>query len=332
MTSSGPPSLLWIDDEVESDDPIIQLLELEGFRVECAATGRCGMAKIGASSWDAILLDLHLPDIAGLMVLRSIRGAGVNCVLVVISGWYLDGEHERASLELGADVFIRKPVIFDDLICALRHAIEGHTDTGWRRSKHTSRPTTAQLLAFHDQTGADDHDAIEEVSSQLLDVVVRRLARRFPHAPNDLRIDATEDALLEYLARPERFDPSRMVPLDGYLFCAACRNLINYLDSERRRKARERQYVEQAVPKTFPSSVSSSEIRTEQLIAATSPNSAERGAMKLWLNGERSTAAFAKALGFVNLSAAQQRAQVKRFKDRVIKRLTRRFGPRHTAR
>jgi DNA-binding response OmpR family regulator len=65
------PSLLWIDDEVQPSSAEVHLLELEGFLVDCSPTGAAGLAMARNKNYEAILLDLHLPDIPGLAVSRD---------------------------------------------------------------------------------------------------------------------------------------------------------------------------------------------------------------------------------------------------------------------
>lgn len=66
------PRILWIDDQLEPDDAGVTLLRLEGFDVEVAFTGGEGLAKARASRFDAVLLDLRLPDMYGLSVLSRL--------------------------------------------------------------------------------------------------------------------------------------------------------------------------------------------------------------------------------------------------------------------
>jgi DNA-binding response OmpR family regulator len=62
---SARPTLLWIDDEVSAVDVEIRFLELQGFRVDCTATGADGLARARSGGYDGILLDLKLPDLPG---------------------------------------------------------------------------------------------------------------------------------------------------------------------------------------------------------------------------------------------------------------------------
>lgn len=155
----------------------------------------------------------------------------------------------------------------------------------------------------------------------------RRLQRVFPRTAADLIADAVEDALLEYARRPDRFDPSRDVPLERYLFTAASRNLINALDSERRRREREARCGEVMLAAKLEATldeleaVRELETKLESSVVASSKH--ERAAVHLWLAGERRTQALAEALALSHLTFHNQRVEVKRFKDRILKRCLR---------
>ena len=65
--------ILIIDDEAEIRESLETLLQLEGYSVVVAETGKEGLAQIGERSFDVVLLDLALPDKNGMDVLAEIR-------------------------------------------------------------------------------------------------------------------------------------------------------------------------------------------------------------------------------------------------------------------
>jgi PleD family two-component response regulator len=69
--------ILWIDDEVESGDALLRLCALEGLRIDVAGSGGEGLATAKARSYDAIIIDLHLPDMFGLTVIQRLRRAAL---------------------------------------------------------------------------------------------------------------------------------------------------------------------------------------------------------------------------------------------------------------
>lgn len=100
-------------------DTSARLLAEAGFDVEQALSGVLGLAMARSASYDAILLDLRLPDMSGLDVLKELRAAGVAAPTLVLTGF---GTIEAAveAMKLGAVDFRQKPLIGDDLVVAVR--------------------------------------------------------------------------------------------------------------------------------------------------------------------------------------------------------------------
>lgn len=143
----------------------------------------------------------------------------------------------------------------------------------------------------------------------------------------EFAVDATEDASLEYGANPARFDPSRLRSVVDFVYVIARRNLLDRLRAETALKHRESAYAKEhgavAVPQMREPR---SDIDLWAGILAVTTDPKERRATELWLDGA-GTLSIAQALGYGHLPADGQRAEVKRFKDRLIKRLSRYFGP-----
>ncbi len=72
------PRLLWIDDEIGTDHAAVRLMELEGVEVACAPTGAVGLALALTNVYDGIILDLRLPDLGGMTILKRILAAGLS--------------------------------------------------------------------------------------------------------------------------------------------------------------------------------------------------------------------------------------------------------------
>lgn len=119
---AGPPRILVVDDE-----PAIRRF----LRVSLTASGHIiselesGLPAIDAArrgAADLILLDLGLPDIDGLEVIRQIRAAGSAVPIVVLSS--RDNETAKVeALDLGADDYVTKPFGVDELLARIRAAL-----------------------------------------------------------------------------------------------------------------------------------------------------------------------------------------------------------------
>lgn len=168
-----------------------------------------------------------------------------------------------------------------------------------------------------------DRDRVQELA-RLLPQLQNRLRRAFPRTSDDVRHDAAVDALVGYWIRPDQYDQQRGVPLEAYLYQAARRNVIDVHRSEARRRARECAYAQIVRTLASPRWLVAASAFQERLTlcGASIASTTERSALCLWASGE-GVLVIAAALGIDALPASHQRAEVKRFKDRMIKRLRR---------
>ena len=116
-------SILIIDDEEIIREALDTLLSAEGYRVTTAATGRAGLDAIGNKPFDAVLLDLMLPDMNGIEVLDEIRRADDELPVIMITA-YGTIESAVAATKQGAFYYFTKPFKNDEVLAVLRNAIE----------------------------------------------------------------------------------------------------------------------------------------------------------------------------------------------------------------
>ena len=107
--------ILVIDDEYGIRTGVRQILELEGFTVEEAETGKDALAALDRSTFDVILIDYRLPDIDGLTLLQAIRSRELDVMTCMITA-YANIETAIAATRQGIDFFLPKPFSPDDLI------------------------------------------------------------------------------------------------------------------------------------------------------------------------------------------------------------------------
>jgi PAS domain S-box-containing protein len=120
-TIASPCRLLVIDDEPLVRAHVRRLLERHGYSVQEAAGGIAGLEAIGRSAPDVVLLDMTMPDLDGVEVLRRIRTSDVNVPVVLCSG-NLQSAFER-GLEPGmAQAMLQKPFGHDALLEAIENA------------------------------------------------------------------------------------------------------------------------------------------------------------------------------------------------------------------
>jgi len=114
------PAVLVIDDEGPYSRVVAEVLQRKGFRVRTAAHGPSGLFAAKRDHPDLILLDIMMPEIDGLAVVRKIRAepALARTPVVVISA-LAAAEDRQAALDAGADAFLRKPFTMEELALAI---------------------------------------------------------------------------------------------------------------------------------------------------------------------------------------------------------------------
>lgn len=119
--SGQEATLLVIEDEPEIRRFLRASLPAHGYRLHEATTGRDGLAEAKARNPDLILLDLGLPDMEGVEVIRQVREWTTTPIIVLSAR---DQELVKvAALDLGADDYITKPFGLDELLARLRTAL-----------------------------------------------------------------------------------------------------------------------------------------------------------------------------------------------------------------
>ncbi len=121
--TEAPAQILVIDDDKAMRDACFQILSRQGFRVELAPSARHGLSLLERLSFDAILLDLVMPDMDGLEALKKIKAQDPEAEVIIITGY---GTIQSAveSIKAGAFHFLSKPFVPDDLRTLVNRALE----------------------------------------------------------------------------------------------------------------------------------------------------------------------------------------------------------------
>ena len=113
-------AVLVIDDETQMQRLLTIALEAAGYRVTTAGSGQEGLALIARQRHDLIILDLGLPDVSGVLVLKQLREWTQTPVIILT---VQDGEAEKVdALDTGADDYVTKPFNTAELLARLRAA------------------------------------------------------------------------------------------------------------------------------------------------------------------------------------------------------------------
>lgn len=148
MSNLSDTTVLVIEDEPDLREGLQHNLELEGYTVDTAADGNEGLRKAREGRASLILLDLMLPVMPGLEVLRTLRDTGHETPVIIISAKGQDRD-KVAGLELGADDYLTKPFGLSELTARIR-AVLRRTQAG-ARAGVTNKPT-ATVMKFPDLT------------------------------------------------------------------------------------------------------------------------------------------------------------------------------------
>ena len=139
--------VLIVDDEPALSDHLARALGEAGYAVDVAADGERADFAVRTESYDAVLLDLGLPKIDGLTLLRGWRSSGVSVPVLVLTArgsW-----HETVEgIDSGADDYVAKPFQMEEVLARLRGLIRrasGQTQQVLRCRDVTLDPRLARV-------------------------------------------------------------------------------------------------------------------------------------------------------------------------------------------
>jgi CheY-like chemotaxis protein len=113
--------VLLVDDEQEFIEALSERLKMRGMDATLALDGEQALAAVKGDEPDVVLLDLKMPGMDGLEVLRRIKKAYSHLQVVMLTGHGTEEDGEQA-LRLGAYAYLLKPVDLDQLVETLRDA------------------------------------------------------------------------------------------------------------------------------------------------------------------------------------------------------------------
>lgn len=181
----SPIRVLLVDDEPALTNLVKMALHYEGWDVEVAHDGQEAIAKCDKVGPDVLVLDIMLPDVDGLEILRRVRESDVYTPTLFLTA--RDSVMDRVTgLTSGADDYMTKPFSLEELVARLRGLL--------RRSSHLERPADEAL----------------RVGDLTLDGASREVTRD----GTPISLSSTEFELLRFLMRNPRRALSRTEILD----------------------------------------------------------------------------------------------------------------------
>jgi DNA-binding response OmpR family regulator len=162
------PTVLVIDDEQIICDLLRTMLSSAGYKVITAPSGREGLALFCRQRPQFTLLDLRMPDMHGIDVLREIRKVDQYAAVIILTAWGTD-ELESQARKLGVTDFLSKSMTFDAIMASTERVLQRSVSTPGRRAASGSDTAVPAGAA---ETGAilvvDDEPGIRDMLTQSL--------------------------------------------------------------------------------------------------------------------------------------------------------------------
>ncbi len=162
--------ILLVEDDLKVASFVVKGLKEEGFAVDHASDGEEGLYLALNEQYDAAVIDIMLPKLDGLLLIRGLRGDKINTPVIILSA-KRSVDDRIEGLQSGADDYLTKPFAFSELLARLQALI--------RRATGASEPTSL---------------AVADLSMNLL-------SREVIRGDKKIELQPREFALLEYLMR-----------------------------------------------------------------------------------------------------------------------------------
>ncbi|MEZ5532923.1 MAG: response regulator transcription factor [Steroidobacteraceae bacterium] len=190
--------VLYVEDSPRLARSVAAALERSGYAVDTAADGEEGLWRIETATYDAIVLDIMLPKIDGLTVLKRMRAAGSDAHVLLLTA--RDTVADRVEgLRIGADDYLVKPFALEELLARVEALC---------RRAYGAKQTVIQVG----------------------DVVIDTLQRTVTRAGRTIELTAREYNLVEYLAR-RRGEVVPRADIEEHLYNDATSPVSNAVDS-----------------------------------------------------------------------------------------------------
>lgn len=185
-TDGSALRILAVDDEQMLTDLLTMALRMEGWEVRTASSGLEALQVAREFEPDALVLDIMMPDLDGMSVLKRLRESGNLVPVLFLTA--KDGVGDRvAGLTAGGDDYVTKPFSLEEVIARLRAII--------RRAGQVTTDDGQSILRVADLTlNEDSHEVVRDGT--------------------EIELTATEFELLRYLMRNERRVLSKAQILD----------------------------------------------------------------------------------------------------------------------
>jgi two-component system response regulator AtoC len=184
--AAAPAKILVVDDEETIRSVLVTILEKEGFVCRSAASGEDALEIFDADPFDMVITDIHMPGKSGVDVMRHVKAAAADTIVLLITA---HGSLETAieAVREGASDYLTKPVRFESLVLKI-HNLLRLRDLEWEN--RVLRIEKQPLTCFDEIVGISD--AINEIKQSI---------RKIAMAPGNVLIEGESGTGKELVAR-----------------------------------------------------------------------------------------------------------------------------------
>src|SRR3954471_6544725 len=166
---------------VEDEEKILRLLEIEleyeGYEVGKAMDGIQALERYRSQKWDLILLDVMLPGISGIELLRRIRANDEHTPVILLTA-KSSVEDKVSGLDLGANDYITKPFQIEELLARIRAALRMNSSVPQQEETATSTLQFADLRVNEQTREVTREDKNIELTPREFDLLVYLLKNK----------------------------------------------------------------------------------------------------------------------------------------------------------
>lgn len=193
------PTILVVDDEPSIREVVSLYLQRAGFTVEAASDGKSALQALTAALPDLVILDVMLPQVDGLEIMRRLRQVGNTPIIL------LTARREEADrvlgLELGADDYVVKPFSPQELVSRVR-AVLRRAQGGERQPEPASAPLAFEGLVI------DGQARLVQVSGQAVTLTVKEFDLLWFLASHTQQVFSRDQLLAEVWGETQYIDAS----------------------------------------------------------------------------------------------------------------------------
>ena len=185
--------LLIADDEEHTRTALVRAFQLKGYYCRAAADGRDALAMLSREDFDLLLLDLRMPHIDGIQVMKTARELHPHLIVIILTA-HASMDSAITAVKAGAADYLIKPQSINDLEIAVRQALKNLTPDLKRKQLISFMQQTLDSLKNDGKLNAPDAN-----NGILIDPQHHRITIRTPD--EERIIDLTEDQtkILQYL-------------------------------------------------------------------------------------------------------------------------------------